>query len=59
VATVPVRVDEETHKSLVRLRLRTGAEIGRNITMGEIVSILIVVGLKYYPEIVTEAESRE
>jgi hypothetical protein len=58
VASAPVRISLESRDALTRLRLRIAGEIGRNITMDEITSILITNGQKHYQEIIAEAEKR-
>jgi hypothetical protein len=58
VAITPVRVEPETRDEITRLRFRVAGEIGRNVTMGEMVALLIDVGKRHYPEIIAEAEKR-
>jgi hypothetical protein len=58
VAITPVRVSPETRDALTRLRLRISGEIGINVTMGDMIAILIEVGKKHYPDLIPEAESR-
>lgn len=54
-----VRIPAETKDALLRQRLKVAAEIGRTVTMGEMIAILITLGDKRYSEIVEIATVRE
>ena len=49
--TAPVRVSGETHAKLTQLRLDVASDIGRPISMGEMISILIELARAHKQEL--------
>lgn len=52
MASPPVRVTAETHAKLTKFRLQASAEIGKDISMGDIVSATLQIAAQHHSEVI-------
>ena len=57
--SAPVRIPDETRESLLQLKLQVAAKVGRDITMGEIISLSVEIAKRHNAELVTLARENK